>query len=317
MQDVPKIIWPRAFTAFAAAWIAIGTSAAPAADVAGSRDHPQVGRFVGSEITFYAQFALDEARLLKAPLSVQNAQNTSGGEWLAVEGRVTRMRYAMPSNRSSFEVLRSYETALRGKGFQTAFTCKDVDCLSGSATPADVYRLGEVIDPKNTNPMMYYDHSRYLLAKRDDAAGPTYVSLLVGERLDKTVAFLQVVDPQQPEPPQTVAKCPQFVGPWRNVDPKTRSMARAEIKGSCDSGKMIVHVWGACTPKYCDWGDAPGTYDAAKERIDVTSKSTFDIAEMTVSLDAQDHLVIDALAKFTDKSGRADLKTTDVFVREK
>ena len=108
------------------------TLAAPSAradDVAGSADHPLVGRFAGAAIIAYKAAALDEAALLRAPhdygalLERDALADRSGPEWLPLEGRVTRIRYEMPPGHSALEVTRSYQAALAAEGFTIVFAC--------------------------------------------------------------------------------------------------------------------------------------------------------------------------------------------------
>jgi len=168
--------------------------------------------------------------------------------------------------------------------------------------------------------MMYFDRDRYLLARRDQPDGPVYVSALIGERLEQSVAFVQVLEPEQtaspPKAEPKTAACPQLFGPWRNIDPKTRSMSRAEITGSCDPGaKIVVRIWGACTPKECDWGNIPAQFDQAKGEITATTKVSFEVTDLAVTLDDAGRLMIKSFTHFTDKSGRPDMNEVDVMQR--
>lgn len=55
-------------------------------------------------------------------------------------------------------------------------------------------------------------------------------------------------------------------GNWVNYDPNTRSLTRAELRFTCQdqilNGQLYppgppwhVHLWGACHPNDCDWGE--------------------------------------------------------------
>jgi hypothetical protein len=43
-----------------------------------------------------------------------------------------------------------------------------------------------------------------------------------------------------------------FVGKWVNVNPDTLSYTKLAI--GIEDGKMMVEVWGACSPEDCYWG---------------------------------------------------------------
>lgn len=169
-----------------------------AADEPGSKDHPLLGRFEGSEISFYKTADFDEAALLQAPhnlsalLDRDALKDRSGPEWLNVEGRVTMIRYAIPTGHSSLEVTRNYEAALKAKGFTIAFSCIDQACLEGKLR--DPYLLGQQIDTANNLSTAYFDHARYMLAKADLPQGQVYASILTGEDKDVVTAFVEVVE---------------------------------------------------------------------------------------------------------------------------
>ncbi len=40
-------------------------------------------------------------------------------------------------------------------------------------------------------------------------------------------------------------------GFWMNIDDKTRGITKIKVKK--ENGKYVFHMWGACTPKDCDW----------------------------------------------------------------
>lgn len=211
------VLRPCAYVAVVA--FALLGGAAFAEDVEGSADHPLVGRYDGATIVFYKVADFDEAALLTAPhdynaLLERNAtDDRSGDDWLKLEGRVTRIRYAIPEGRSSLEVIRNYESALAAKGFTTLFSCADKKCLTGVLL--DPYLIGQQVDPDNGDTALYSDHARYLLAVMDPSSGgassqgpgsqgpgsaatsgggPVYVAILVGEDGPQVTAFVEVVE---------------------------------------------------------------------------------------------------------------------------
>lgn len=177
---------------------AVAASVTFAADEPGSSDHPLIGRYEGAAIVFYKSSDFDEAALLRAPhdymaLLDRNAVgDRSGKEWLRFEGKVTKIRYEIPTGRSSLEVIRNYEDALRTNGFEAAFSCADQACLEGVLQ--DPYLLGQQIDTDNGDSSLYFDHARYILAKKDGADGPVHVGVLAGEDKQRVTAFVVVVE---------------------------------------------------------------------------------------------------------------------------
>ena len=160
-------------------------SGALAADEPGAKDHPLVGRYEGSNIVYFKHSDFDQTTLLKAPhdysalLDANRPDDRSSGEWLRVEGAVTEIRYEIPKGRSSLEVLRNYEEALKAKGFARVFACADQACFAGRLR--DPYLLGAQIDTTNGVSTAYFDRARYLLASREGPKGTVYALVLAGK----------------------------------------------------------------------------------------------------------------------------------------
>lgn len=62
---------------------------------------------------------------------------------------------------------------------------------------------------------------------------------------------------------------PREEGRWRNADPNTRSLTRAELRFVCQDQILngepyppgppwYMHLWGKCHPSDCDWGERGG-----------------------------------------------------------
>lgn len=197
---------------FVALLAVLASTGGYAADEPGSTDHPLVGRFEGSEITFYKSAEFDETALLQgahdygALLDRGAIKDRSGQEWLHVAGRITKIRYAIPAGRSSLEVMRNFADDLRAKGFSTAFSCTDQDCLTGSVT--DPYVLGQQIDTANVVSTAYFDHARYMLASASRPEGTVHVSVLTGEDKNVTTAFIEVAESKAPDSAKASAAPP-------------------------------------------------------------------------------------------------------------
>ena len=167
--------------------IVLGT--AQARDVAGGRDHPLVGRYEGSEIRFFKTSEFDAQRVLDRPMNLkEQGADLSDANSRALEGKVMRIRYAAPKDRSALEVFRNYETSLKDKGFETVFTCANEQCLAGDKS---YHRLGATLDDSVVN-YLYGKGIRYLLAKKTQDQGDVYASVLVGESAAPTVRVTTV-----------------------------------------------------------------------------------------------------------------------------
>ena len=133
----------QALAAFAAI-VAVGVTEARAADVAGSQDHPMVGRYEGSEIVAYKVSEFDEVSLIEAPFDYTKIPSGEGIK--TVEGKSFLIYYTLPQGRSTLEVLRNYEDSLKAKGFTIVFSCATANgsCFSSGQNEGGYY-LGQAI----------------------------------------------------------------------------------------------------------------------------------------------------------------------------
>ncbi|NPT56734.1 hypothetical protein [Paraburkholderia elongata] len=131
--------------------------------------------------------------------------------------------------------------------------------------------------------------------------------------------------PEAPSASQPlVANEMDFIGEWRNANPKSRSVTRVSLRGS--SSGLALQIWGRCNPSDCDWG----TVIAAPFKEKVPSRAGARVgvamleanfhqgfAERQVRLRLLDKttLEVDVLTHFTDASGRADYAVTEEFKR--
>lgn len=159
-----------------AACLLLGLSSSFAAgqnqDVEGSKDHPLISRYPSSVIGAYFHKEFDEFTL---PLGKLADEKFTKSQHL--EGKVTRIVYAVPEGRSVLEVFRNYQGALKKAGFETLFTCGPQDCSGSGSSSARVYGSGDYDD--------YWgpDHGiHYVSAKLARPEGDVYVSLLVDDQ---------------------------------------------------------------------------------------------------------------------------------------
>lgn len=219
----------RHYAAMVMVTILIGAPPAALAqlsDVRGSKDHPMVSRYAGSVIIGYDfrkfdEFVIPLGELKRTP----RGRPAAGGGTEAtfeptksqrVEGRITRILYVGPAERSPLEIVRNYELELKKNGFDTLYTCAATGCGEQDGWLAEffLYTLDKRLSqtpPAGTGrpPGQISEYAlgspinqRYLAAKRARPEGDVYVSVYVAtnrathheETQDHPVILLDVVD---------------------------------------------------------------------------------------------------------------------------
>jgi len=102
----------------------ISISSVPSAgerDVTGSRDHPVLSRYPGSYITHYSQRKFDEYFLLLGPVRSGSDRDIQSAKTRKLEGKITNITYQCPKDRSTLEVYKNYELALKRAGFKVLY----------------------------------------------------------------------------------------------------------------------------------------------------------------------------------------------------
>ncbi len=107
-------------------------------DIAGSNDHPVVGRFKDSHIVHYELKNFAEYTLPTGKISGKSHEKT-----IKLEGKLTRLVYNAPAEASTLEIYRSYEKELKKKGFQILFSCAKDAC--GPKWAGKTYALNELV----------------------------------------------------------------------------------------------------------------------------------------------------------------------------
>jgi len=169
-------------------------------DSPGSEDHPMVTRYEGSFIDGYEIKEFDEFILPLGP-AVRNDDGVKVPKEQAVlEGRITRILYRGPDERSSLEILRNYQSALEAAGFETLYTCGS-DC--GNNFHALLYGPMEMRIRKTDTSASAFDlpqDIRYLAARLVDGNRTVHVSLLAafdngfGELSKRPVTLLEIIE---------------------------------------------------------------------------------------------------------------------------
>lgn len=159
----------------AAISISMASTTTLAKDIAGSADHPLVGRFEGAQIVAYDYRAFDEFAFANAPAKTRDPDNAE-----QVEGAVTRIAYTLKGDQSLAEVARNFEIGLTQKGFDIVFECKTKECGGGNfAYALDTFPLPKmVVDPFNF---------RYLGARRGGENSEIYASVVISADTNKNI----------------------------------------------------------------------------------------------------------------------------------
>lgn len=166
-----------------------------AADVAGSADHDLVARYDGSDIVAYATEEFTDYRLATAQMKNYGGMDKNPAATLPLEGKLTRISYRAPEDRSVLEVFRNYENALKAAGFQSVFTCEKDVCggrnFNHALAAGKLYSLfGE-----------YQAEQRYLAAKLPRPQGDVYAAVYAvvnksggGPNRNRTMVQVDVVE---------------------------------------------------------------------------------------------------------------------------
>src|ERR1035441_8885571 len=58
----------------------------------------------------------------------------------------------------------------------------------------------------------------------------------------------------------------KFRGVWVNEDSRTRGVTKVEIRS--EERGLLIHVWGACHPQDCDWGEKSSVGNGGVRRVE-------------------------------------------------
>jgi flagellar motor protein MotB len=174
--------YPIVATIAAAVAAAVSPNAAPGqtADIKGSADHPVISRYAESTIVGYEVRKFDEFVLPLGPVTVQGTppkQTLAPTKSERLEGKITRLLYVVPPERTTFEVLRNYELELTKTGFTSLYSCALTDCGRLDAFVDVVYSRRQL--PNGPFFLFPAEEPRYLAARRSTPTGTTHISLFV------------------------------------------------------------------------------------------------------------------------------------------
>ena len=137
-----------------------------AKDYKGCNDHPMISRYAGSEIIRCKKDKFDEYKLLTGKV-----ERNKTGPNIKVEGKVTKNIYRTPAERTTLEVMKNYETVLKGADFEILYSCSNKDCGGRNFNHTVVSYSREFAEN--------YKDQRYLAAKLKRDEGDVYVALYV------------------------------------------------------------------------------------------------------------------------------------------
>jgi outer membrane protein OmpA-like peptidoglycan-associated protein len=153
-------------------------------DARDAADHPAVPRYEGAKIDTYLQKEFDAGEMFFAAF---DSNDKKGGASALLEGRRTDIRYEVPGNRSTLEIFRNYQAALKSAGYTTAFECERDACGILPSTFANSVRGTNVNNP-----------ARFFIAafRRSDGAR---VNLAVTAYGDSPGISVRIVEPRAME----------------------------------------------------------------------------------------------------------------------
>ena len=203
----------------------------PTADtIEGAQDHPLLTRFENSKLVGYDVKEFDEIALPAGKIILDKENKQQFEKSVSVEGKITRIAYNYPKDRSALEVMRNYQTALEKAGVKPVFSCVKEAC--GEEFGGKMLgRLGsnfvkgeDTWSPFNNG----RNASRYLLSTgvRSDGS-EVYVALYVVQPVEdhNGGVYLEIVEPKPMESGKVAA----------------RLAAEDMAKGIASEGKVAIY----------------------------------------------------------------------------
>jgi OOP family OmpA-OmpF porin len=159
---------------------------AQAADVEGSADHPLLSRVPGSVILQYEQREFDQIVLPTGKAPVEAVFESS----MSVEGKVTRINYLLPEDRSTLEAYRQYRDALQDSGFEILWACeREAEC--GNWFDVNLHNSpGHALLDLRTG--VSEADEFYLASRLRRPEGDVYVSVFTAPKWDGEESYLRV-----------------------------------------------------------------------------------------------------------------------------
>jgi len=164
-------------------------------DVKGSKDPPLISRFRGSIIKYYDVKQFDEYILALSKVEWERDEDYKRvfnfDKSKKLEGKVTRIQYDAPEDRSTLEIYRNYESALKRAGFEILFMGEREE-LGKNFGEAAYYAMRNVRGDYWHYLCGHVEHQRYIAAKLSRPEGDVYVSVFVSISIHKRNPVIQV-----------------------------------------------------------------------------------------------------------------------------
>lgn len=172
------------------------------ADVPGSKDNPLLKRYEGSEIIGYEYQEFNQFYLISGPLADFDLPPKPATKVL---GKHTKILYLLPIDRSPLEVLFNYIQELEQNGYETVFTCSDLECGKKNAFSRALYSQSRRLKNKGQVSEMAFSFpvdTQFLAAKLSRLEGDVYVSVFVAketfthfpETSQRTLALVDIIE---------------------------------------------------------------------------------------------------------------------------
>ncbi|MEO0294454.1 MAG: DUF4892 domain-containing protein [candidate division WOR-3 bacterium] len=166
-------------------------------DIKGSKDHPVISRYPGSFIYHYEVKEFDEFYILLEPLKSSSDFDIQKAKKEKVEGKVTKIQYQAPKGKSSLEVFKNYEEAVKKANFDILY----------SARGKEIAGIRKFLDPYFWNIYATQDDENnffYLSAK--NKTKNLVLSICVLPSFDGPKVFLGIVELKEMEKGLITAK---------------------------------------------------------------------------------------------------------------
>ena len=155
------------------------------------KDHPALSRYKGSQVVYYDVKQFDEYYILLGPIKSSSDKDIESAKSKKLEGKITRFVYEGPKDRSSFEVFKNYEIALRNAGYKILFQGKG----------REIYGVYKFLEKKNRDFLGGWDEPNkgwyYLSASSPDEK--IYISIYVWLLFSKPRAVVSIIELKEME----------------------------------------------------------------------------------------------------------------------